>query len=133
MPKYLLIAATLVLAGCAGSDEDVTNRNLWQAEGAPVNCISLNQVRTFRVIDDRTVVFERNRNQAWRNDLPFRCSGLTFGSKFRHNSRTSQLCNLNTITVINAGSAPNGPACQLGQFQPVVRVTTPPAAPATGG
>ncbi|MGL6044536.1 MAG: DUF6491 family protein [Sandaracinobacteroides sp.] len=132
MPRYLLPAALLALASCAGSDQDAVSRNLWAAEGPAVNCISLNQVRSFRVIDDRTVLFERNRTQGWRNELPFRCSGLTFGTKFRHNSRTSQLCSLNTITPTRTGSGPGNPACQLGQFQPVTRVTTPPPSPPAG-
>jgi hypothetical protein len=102
------------------------------AEGAPVNCINTNQIRTFRVIDDRTIDFERNRNEAWRNTLPFRCSGLTFGQKIRLNNRGMQLCSFDSITPASMSRGSNPMRCQLGQFQPMRRVPAPetPAAPA---
>ncbi len=100
------------------------------ADGAPVNCISRSQVRTFRVIDDQTIDFERNRIQAWRNNLPMRCSGLSFGQKIRHHSRTSQLCSFDTITPVSMGGGSSGQRCQLGQFQPIKRVPAPETKPA---
>jgi Family of unknown function (DUF6491) len=106
------------------------------ADGPPVNCINRNQVRTFRVVDDRTVDFERNRSQAWRNQLPMRCSGLTFGTKFEVNSRGGQLCNFDTITPVSMSRGANPMRCQLGRFQPMKRVPVPEApvaAPAAAG
>ena len=122
--RLMIVSATLLLAACANSDSPA-DRSVWVADGAPVNCISRSQVRTFRVIDDQTIDFERNRNQAWRNSLPFRCSGLTFGQAIQVNSRTSQICNLDSITPKSFGSGPNAPRCQLGQFQPMKRVPAP--------
>jgi hypothetical protein len=124
----LPLSAALLLGSCAGGDS-ATNRTVWVEDGPPVNCINLNQVRSFRVVDDRTIDFERNRNQAWRNHLPMRCSGLSFGQKIRHNSRTSRLCNFDTITPVSMGGGPNAANCQLGQFQPIKRVPVPETKP----
>jgi hypothetical protein len=124
----LPLSAALLLSSCAGGDS-ATNRTVWVEDGPPVNCINLNQVRSFRVVDDRTIDFERNRNQAWRNHLPMRCSGLSFGQKIRHNSRTSRLCNFDTITPVSMGGGPNAANCQLGQFQPIKRVPVPETKP----
>ena len=124
----LPLSAALLLGSCAGGDS-ATNRTVWVEDGPPVNCINLNQVRSFRVVDDRTIDFERNRNQAWRNHLPMRCSGLSFGQKIRHNSRTSRLCNFDTITPVSIGGGPNAANCQLGQFQPIKRVPVPETKP----
>jgi hypothetical protein len=131
--RSLWTLAALVLAGCAGSDDSAANRTVWVADGPPVNCINRNQVRSFRVIDDRTIDFERNRNQGWRSELPFRCSGLTFGQKIQLNSRTGtmQICNFDTITPVTMARGPNPMRCQLGQFQPIKRVPVPDAAPGT--
>lgn len=123
--KRLLPIACLILAGCAGSEESATNRTVWVTDGPPVNCITRSQVRTFRVVDDRTVDFERNRNQGWRNELPFRCQGLTFGTKFRVNSRGNQICNFDSVTPVSMGQGANAPRCQLGRFQPMKRVPVP--------
>lgn len=125
-----LLGAALLLAGCASGGNDSANRSVWVEDGPPVNCISLNQVRSFRAIDDRTIDFERNRNQAWRNNLPHSCSGLSFGQAVRHNSRTSQLCSFDTITPVSMARGPNPPRCQLGQFQPMKRVPAPETPPA---
>ena len=124
----LPLSAALLLGSCAGGDS-ATNRTVWVEDGPPVNCINLNQVRSFRVVDDRTIDFERNRNQAWRNHLPMRCSGLSFGQKIRHNSRTGRLCNFDTITPVSIGGGPNAANCQLGQFQPIKRVPVPETKP----
>lgn len=129
MMKRLVPMVLVVLAGCAGSEDSATNRTVWVADGPPVNCITKAQVRTFRVVDDRTVDFERNRNQGWRNELPFRCQGLTFGTKFRVNSRGSQICNFDSVTPVSMGRAANAPRCQLGRFQPMKRVPVPESAP----
>jgi hypothetical protein len=122
--RVLILSSALLLAACANSDSPA-DRSVWVEDGPPVNCISRSQVRTFRVINDQTIDFERNRNQAWRNNLPFRCSGLTFGQAIQVNSRTQQICNLDTITPKSFGSGPNAPRCQLGQFQPMKRVPAP--------
>jgi hypothetical protein len=122
----------LLVAGCSGG-EPPTERTVWVADGPPTNCISTNQLRTIRVIDDRTIDFEMTGRRAFRNTLPFRCSGLMFNTSVRHNSRTSQLCSLNTITPRSPGGGWSGQSCQLGQFQPMRRETIPvaPATPAT--
>ena len=127
MIERLLPILCLVLAGCAGSEDRATNRTVWVTDGPPVNCITKSQVRTFRVVDDRTVDFERNRNQGWRNELPFRCQGLTFGTKFRVNSRGNQICNFDSVTPVSMGRGANAPRCQLGRFQPMKRVPVPEA------
>jgi hypothetical protein len=123
-------AGMLALAGCAGSDEGAANRTVWVADGPPTNCISTQQIRTMRIINDQTIDFEMTGGRVFRNELPFRCSGLSFNTRIRHNSRTSQLCSLNTITMENFGSGRSGPSCQLGRFQPMRRAPAPIAPPA---
>jgi hypothetical protein len=118
------------LTGCASSGDSATGRSALVADGPPTNCITTQQIRAMRVIDDRTIDFEMTGRRVFRNELPFRCSGLSFNTSIRHNSRTSQLCSFNAITPASLGSARSGPSCQLGQFQPMQRVpapTTPPA------
>lgn len=80
LDKRLMTTSGLLPAGCAGSEESSINRTVRVADGAPVNCISKSQMRSLRVVDDRTVDLERIRNQGWRNELPFRCQGLTVGT-----------------------------------------------------
>jgi Family of unknown function (DUF6491) len=124
--RRIIIAplVALVLASCAGG-ESTRQPSVWVADGPPVSCISTNQIRTYRVQDNRTVDFEMTGGRVFRNTLPFSCPDLTFGAGIRHNSRTSQLCSFDTITVVRAGMGPNPRRCQLGQFQPLKRVPVP--------
>jgi hypothetical protein len=118
------------LAGCSGSDDSAANRTVWVADGPPANCISVQQIRTIRVINDQTIDFEMTGGRVFRNELPLRCSGLNFNTRIRHNSRTSQLCSLNMVTIESFGSGRSGPSCQLGRFQPMRRAPAPVASPA---
>jgi Family of unknown function (DUF6491) len=114
----------MVLASCAGGDAP-RQPNVWVADGSPVNCINARQIRTFRVYDSRTVDFEMSGGRVYRNTLPFACSDLSFGAGIRLNSRTSQLCSVDTITVVRSGMRPSPTRCPLGQFQPLKRAPVP--------
>ncbi|MBC7521368.1 MAG: hypothetical protein H7268_09795 [Sandarakinorhabdus sp.] len=82
------------------------------------------------VLDDHTIDFMTSSTRMFRNELPQRCPGLAFNRAIKHNSRTSQLCSVDTFTVIQGGGAPRGATCGLGRFQPMVRTDTlPPATP----
>jgi hypothetical protein len=112
----------LMLTSCAtDSDRVPSAQQRWTPQGDPVNCITIRNIRSTSVIDDRTIHFIMNgRDRMFRNELPFACTGLGFSRSFAHNSRTPQLCRVDTITVIQGGS--RGMTCALGQFQPMVPV-----------
>jgi hypothetical protein len=124
-------AAFLILAACAGSNDESAPRTVWVADGPPTSCISTMQIRSMRVVDDRTIDFEMTGRRVYRNNLPVRCPGLGFNTAVRHNSRTSQLCSMNSITPRAPGGGWSRAGCPLGQFQPLVRAPVPPA-PAAG-
>jgi hypothetical protein len=128
--KFASAAALgLALSGCAQTTEGAANQTVWVAEGPPVTCITTNQIRSMRIVNDQTIDFEMTGRRVFRNEMPFRCSGLSFHRSIRHNSRTSQLCSMNTITVNQPGSGWSGASCPLGRFQPLVRVPAPGAPP----
>lgn len=126
--SLLAVTAVIVLSGCAGDADRVPrSQQLWKPKGDTVSCINLRQIRSTNVIDDRTIHFVVNNRRMFRNELPNRCPGLGFNRAFSHNSRSSQLCSMNLITVIQGGAAPQGATCSLGRFQPMIPV--PPATP----
>jgi hypothetical protein len=120
------LAAMLLLSACSSGDGDGRRQQtVWVKDGEPVNCISRSQVRSIRIIDDRTIDFEMTGRRAYRNELPFPCFGLSFNSAIRLNSRTSQLCRVDSFTIRSLGGGWGGSTCQLGQFQPMVRKPVP--------
>ena len=103
--------AAAVLAGAANAQEP----------SDMVNCISLSRVDRTEVIDETTILFYMRGNQIYRNVLPHRCPGLRADEPFMYRVSTSQLCNVDVITVLDrvgAGFMP-GASCGLGKFQPI--------------
>ena len=88
--------------------------------GPPVSCIYLRNIRSTKVIDDKTIDFHMNGQKVFRNTLPNSCPQLGFERAFGYQTSVSQLCSVDLITVIVQGSpGVRGATCGLGQFTPV--------------
>jgi len=83
-----------------------------------LRCVSLHRIKTTRVLDDRTIVFEMSGKQTLVNNLPRRCPGLGFEKSFGYKTSLSQLCSHDTIWVIS--DIGRGASCGLGAFVPYV-------------
>ena len=57
------------------------------------------------------------------NKLPHRCPSLAFEDTFTYSTSTSQLCNVDIITVLRSTGSSffPGPSCGLGKFIPVTK------------
>lgn len=89
----LACAALLLLAGCATSPESETRRLAAQADidqilsmpldptefGETKRCLSDNEFRSFRALDDRHILFEGRRDKRWINTLRMSCPDLRWG------------------------------------------------------
>lgn len=82
------------------------------------NCISSSRIRRTDILDDHTIVFYMYGSDIFLNKLPHRCSGLRMADAFGYDVRTSQLCNVDTIRVLDnfGGGIRPGIACGLGKF-----------------
>jgi hypothetical protein len=110
LPLSLLIvtASGSISAGAQESDE-------------MMNCVSLSRVDHTEVVDDATLLFYMRGDEIYRNVLPHRCPGLDREQQFMYRVTTSQLCNVDVITVLDnlGGRFMPGASCGLGKFQPV--------------
>ena len=84
-------------------------------------CISTSRIDRTHVLDDKQVLFYMRGRDIYLNQLPRGCSGLARQGAFSYESRTSQLCNLDTITVLDTvgGGFMRGATCGLGTFIPI--------------
>jgi len=78
-------------------------------------CVSLNRVKTSKVLDDKNILFIMKGNKAYLNTLPHKCSRLGFEKAFGYKVHMNRLCNVDIITVIDPNGM-NGPSCGLGKF-----------------
>jgi len=112
--------AVLALATSCTTYMDSRQDALTQAKpvGELLDCIRVSDISHTRIRDDRTIDFVLRGQQVYRNVLPYRCSGLATYDKFLYKPATSQLCSVETITVITTDGSP-GPSCGLGKFQKI--------------
>lgn len=133
MKPFLFLTATCIaiggIASAAISGGSISERRAkalaaYEPVGEPVNCITLTQVRSSDVIDDRTIDFKMAGGKVYRNTLPYSCPSLGFEERFSHRTSLNQLCNVDTIRVLQSyGSGLHeGAGCGLGKFQPMQKV-----------
>jgi hypothetical protein len=115
--RLLLIPAVLLLAATPASQKHAVPEAT--PAGKPVSCLLLSQVRETRVRSDDVIDFIVSGNKVYRNTLPNKCPGLGFEERFAHKTALSQICSVDTITVLESPGVREGATCGLGQFQPV--------------
>lgn len=120
--RKLVIAALLL--GATGSAAIARDRNTPPAalaDGKPVDCLSLTQIRETRVYGDNTIDFHTNGNKVYRNALPQSCPSLGFEERFSYRTSLNRLCSVDIIRVLQSygGELREGAGCGLGKFQPV--------------
>ncbi len=121
MLKTLLpMSAALVLTVPALAD--MPDAAAAAPEGKTVSCVTLSQVESTQVLDDKTVIFKmRGGNpRYYKNTLPYKCPQLGYEKAFSYRTSTNQICSVDIITVLhNFGGGPqDGSSCGLGKFEP---------------
>jgi hypothetical protein len=139
-----VIAALLVLAGCASSPEaeeerlakeadidEIVNYKLDASEvGEDMKCLTNREYRSFRALGTRHLLFEGKKDKQWINVLRGRCTNLRFHNVFiMKPSSSGRLCDMDRFEVANRGDAAAlqniaaaGGNCILGVFKPAVKM-----------
>lgn len=120
---FAAIGALALLGGSGIASAKSEKPDDLVAEGAPVDCIQPIRIRNSHVRDDKTIDFEMNGREIYRNTLPYSCPGLGFEERFAYKLSTSQLCSVDMITVLysTGGGLSQGASCGLGKFQKMVK------------
>jgi hypothetical protein len=86
-------------------------------------CVSTVRIRSTDIIDDRTIVFRMNNSEIYLNRLRNRCSGLRMAGSFSYEVRSTQLCDLDIIRVLDyiGGELRPGVGCGLGKFRLITK------------
>jgi hypothetical protein len=128
MQKLILGFATLAIATTAGafgpSERRAKELAAYQPAGEPVNCISINQIRSTKILANNVIDFKMTGGKTYRNTLPHACPSLLTEDRFGYKTSLSRLCNVDTIRVLTSagGQLQEGAGCGLGKFQPMEKV-----------
>lgn len=92
-----------------------------QPTGEMQSCIKGDRIRQTKIIDNSTILFRMRTGEYYVNKLPRRCGSLKIAGGFAFDTRgNNQLCNSNTIDVIDSSGA-TGAFCGLGSFEEYVK------------
>ena len=106
--------AALSLASAAAQDDE-------EESDEPLRCMSMNSIRSTKILDDQRVLFIQSRDKVFLNRLDRECLGLfrngTFTYKVQSGARHARLCDTDSITVLETTG--RGLNCGLGRFEPL--------------
>ncbi len=116
--------ATAAVSGGSVSERRAKALAAYEPAGEARNCLSLTQIRSTNVIDNKTIDFRTSGGKLYRNTLPLSCPSLGFEQRFSYRTSTSQLCNVDIIRVLESygGGVRETTGCGLGKFQPMQKV-----------
>ncbi len=126
MRKMLLIIPAIALLSGGGAVA-ISSKNAPEpvrAVGEPKNCVTISQIRSTKVIDNRTIDFRMAGGKTYRNTLSQSCPGLKFEERFSYKTSLNQLCSVDIVRVLQSqgGQLSEGAGCGLGKFQMVEKV-----------
>ena len=114
LPALLSVAALSLTSAAAQEDEE-------EASNEPMRCLSMNSIRSTKVLDDGRVLFFNARDKVYLNRLDRECLGLSrsgvFEYKVQSGARHARLCSTDSITVLETSG--RGLNCGLGMFEPL--------------
>jgi hypothetical protein len=120
LPAIALLLCSAVALGQARTPVepgDPGPLEAYMATGETTNCLYVPRITRTEVIDNQTILFHMGRRDVYMNRLPRSCPGLARERAFSYEVRTSQLCNVDIIRVLDPISRRSTSACGLGQFE----------------
>jgi len=123
-----LLAGTLMLGGVAQAKPQDREAELARAiqgrvAGAPVQCIDLHRVRSSRIITDTAIIYDAG-SVIYVNRPDNGADQLNQWDTMVTRTSTSQLCNVDTVTMVDQASHSFTGVVFLGDFVPYRRVRT---------
>jgi hypothetical protein len=129
MRKFLtLLAGTLMLGGVAQAKPQDPEAQLAQAlqgrvAGEPVSCIDLHRVHSSRIITNTAILYDAG-SVIYVNRPANGADALNQWDTMVTRTPSTQLCNVDTVTMLDQGSRMFTGVVFLGEFVPYRRVST---------
>ena len=121
-----LLAGTLMLGGVAQAkpqdrEEELARAIQGRVAGEPVQCIDLHRVRSSRIITDTAIIYDAG-SVIYVNRPENGADQLNQWDTMVTRTPSTQLCNVDTITMIDRASHNFTGVVFLGEFVPYRRV-----------
>ena len=125
---FILLAGTLMLGGVAQAkpqdpEAALANALRDRVAGEPVHCIDLHRIHSSRIIDRTAILYDAG-SVIYVNRPDNGAESLTQWDTMVTRTPSTQLCNVDTVTMIDRGSHSFSGVVFLGDFVPYRRVST---------
>ena len=123
-----LLAGTLMLGGVAQAkpqdpEAALANALRDRVAGEPVHCIDLHRIHSSRIIDRTAILYDAG-SVIYVNRPANGAESLTQWDTMVTRTPSTQLCNVDTVTMLDQGSRMFTGVVFLGDFVPYRRVST---------
>jgi hypothetical protein len=125
-PQLIIAGALIATAGAAQAgaprdpEAELARAIAGRTAGTPVDCIRLSDIRSSRIIDRTAILYDTGRT-LYVNRPTSGASSLDRDDILVTDTRSSQLCSIDIVRLLDSGSRmPNG-SVGLGKFVPYAR------------
>jgi len=110
---------SMIALAAASSSPTASGEEIDKAVAKP--CLYQSELRTTKVLDDRTILFTTRHGQTFRNTLPRQCPSMRRGSLLNYTYESRRLCAGGLFQVLLDYGGRHMPTfiCPLGLFVPV--------------
>ena len=124
-----LLPVLLALTGLAAAlpvlaktpDEELAKALEGRAEGAPVDCLNLRDIRSSRIIAGIGILYETNNRTVYLNRPDAGASSLRWGQTLVTDTHSSRLCSIDTVKLYDTSLHMQSGFVGLGKFVPYVK------------
>lgn len=93
--------------------------------GKPVTCLNLRDIRSTRIVDNTAILYETGGGKIYVNTPRSGASSLRDGRVMVTDTRSSQLCSIDTVRLYDNGSRMEMGWVGLGDFVPYAKPAKP--------
>jgi len=126
--RLALLAGALMLTGGAAQaatdktpDAKLSRVLEGRVAGKPVDCLNLRDIRSSQIIDGTAIVYETSGGTLYVNQPKSGASSLRSGKVLVTDTRSSQLCSIDTVKLYDSGSRMQAGWVGLGAFVPYAK------------
>lgn len=113
-----LVSFTVPAAARPSPQEQLSQLLAGKTAGAPVDCLPLSSISASRIIDRTAIVFETSPGKFYLNTPPRDANALESDDTMVIDTRTPELCNVDTVGLRNMATGSPGGFIGLGRFVP---------------
>ncbi|WP_137864158.1 MULTISPECIES: hypothetical protein [unclassified Sphingomonas] len=117
----LATVATPAVAASRDGEAELAKAIAGRTAGTPVDCILLRNIRSSRIIDGTAIIYEMNNGVFYVNRPKSGAESLNWTNVLVTDTRSSQLCSIDTVKLYDTGVRMATGWVGLGEFVPYVK------------